>query len=83
MDSSKYAIILLFVLNISCSNDNHIKTSSSGEGKNEAYLLSLTNPENTNLYFTNKVLETKGQNYLTYESMYNGSGVAVGVAKLI
>ncbi len=52
--------------------------SSADEDKKKEFFLSLTDPKNTNLYFTNKVLETKNQNYLTYESMYNGSGVAIG-----
>lgn len=74
----KYIIIFLLAFNLSCSNDNDTNRSLSNDEIKKEYLLSLTNPKNTNLYFTNKVLETKDQNYLTYESMYNGSGVAIG-----
>ena len=78
MGTSKYIIILLAVLHLACSNNNNKIPSSSDEDKKKEYLLSLTNPENTNLYFTNKVLETESFNYLAYESFYNGSGVAIG-----
>lgn len=78
MGTSKYIIICLFVLNLACSDKNNNELSLSNEDNKKEYLLSLTNPKNTNLYFTNKVLETKDQNYLTYESMYNGSGIAIG-----
>ncbi|MCK5693796.1 MAG: VCBS repeat-containing protein, partial [Bacteroidales bacterium] len=50
---------------------------SRQEGPKE-YLLKLTDPSDTRLYFTNKVLETRDYNYLAYESMYNGGGVAIG-----
>ena len=78
MCTTKNIAILLFILNLSCSDKNNKIPSSTNEENKKEYLLSLTNPENTNLYFTNKVLETKDQNYMTYESMYNGSGVAIG-----
>ena len=77
MGTSKYIILLLFILNLSCSNNNN-KPTPSNEKKEKEYFLNLTDPRNTNLYFTNKVLETEEQNYVTYESMYNGSGVAIG-----
>ena len=50
---------------------------SRQEGPKE-YFLKLTDPSDTRLYFTNKVLETRDYNYLAYESMYNGGGVAIG-----
>ncbi|MCK5469482.1 MAG: VCBS repeat-containing protein, partial [Cyclobacteriaceae bacterium] len=78
MGTSKYTITLLVILNLSCSNNNNKKPPSSTEDKKKEYLLTLTNPGNTNLYFTNKVLETETLNYLAYESFYNGSGVAIG-----
>ncbi|MCK5281236.1 MAG: hypothetical protein KAK04_21930, partial [Cyclobacteriaceae bacterium] len=62
MGTSKYIIILLAVLHLACSNNNNKIPSSSDEDKKKEYLLSLTNPENTNLYFTNKVLETESFN---------------------
>ncbi len=78
MVTYKYIILLLFVLNLSCSNNNNKKpVQSNQEGQNE-FFLNLTDPKNTNLYFTNKVLETESFNYLAYESFYNGSGVAIG-----
>ena len=78
MDPLKYVIILFFLLSISCSRETSNKDIPSGAKEKIGYFLKLTNPRNTNLYFTNKVLETDDHNYLAYESIYNGSGVAIG-----
>jgi len=78
MGAYKNIILLLFILNVSCSNDNNNKTTQTNQEEQKEYFLNLTDPKNTNLYFTNKVLETEEHNYLDYESIYNGSGVAIG-----
>ncbi|MCE7996354.1 MAG: VCBS repeat-containing protein [Roseivirga sp.] len=41
-------------------------------------LFSLTDPDSTGLYFINEVTESPQLNILTYEYLYNGSGVALG-----
>ncbi|MCK4989537.1 MAG: VCBS repeat-containing protein, partial [Bacteroidales bacterium] len=78
MNTSKYIMVLVCLLSLSCSKEPGKKDTPAANEKKTEYFLNLTNPRNTNLYFTNKVLETEDHNYLTYESIYNGSGVAIG-----
>ena len=78
MRPTKYVVLSLCLLNLSCSNEPDRNDIPSNKEEKKEYFLNLTDPKNTNLYFTNKVLETEEHNYLAYESMYNGSGVAIG-----
>ncbi len=65
-------------MSLSCSKEPGKKDNPAVNEEKTEYFLNLTNPRNTNLYFTNKVLETEDHNYLAYESIYNGSGVGIG-----
>ena len=78
MGPSNYVIISLCLLILSCSKKTDINDTPSNIEEKQGYFLNLTNPKHTNLYFTNKVLETEDHNYLASESIYNGSGVAIG-----
>ena len=71
-------MVLFCLLSLSCSKKPGKRDTPAANEKKTEYFLNLTNPRNTNLYFTNKVLETEDHNYLAYESIYNGSGVAIG-----
>jgi len=47
-------------------------------GQNTAALFTEVSPSHSNVAFRNDIEETKEQNILTYEYLYNGGGVAVG-----
>lgn len=68
----------LCLFSLSCSKKPDGKDTYSITAEQTEYFLVHTDPRITNLYFTNKVLETEEHHYLAYESMYNGSGVAIG-----
>ncbi len=75
---SKYIVVLCCLFSLSCSRKPEGKDTNPGSEEQREYFLVHTDPKITNLYFTNKVLETEDHHYLAYESMYNGSGVAIG-----
>ncbi len=75
--------IVIFITTIlfatSCSNSNE----NTSKQKNDSLetvktLFELTNSAETGFDFTNNIQETDQNNYLTYEYMYNGGGIAVG-----
>lgn len=70
--------IVLFVF-LACKTDqkNESGNETQAEKTNE-FLLSLLPNDKTNIHFSNQVIETYEANYLNYEFLYNGSGVAVG-----
>lgn len=86
---SLFIFFLIFVLLCgSCKNDgtSSVKKSkklSNNTATNEALksdqklFKKLTSAE-TGIDFTNKIQESNGFNYFTYEYIYNGGGVAVG-----
>lgn len=72
-------LFLIFVfpyIICSCGNDKNVSTSKKGDGTQEVFKIHLSNQ--SNLSFSNNVYESKEENYLNYEFIYNGSGVAVG-----
>ncbi|RMA64938.1 VCBS repeat-containing protein [Ulvibacter antarcticus] len=70
---------LLGVLFFSCNTGKENTPEISLENKEFAGLLFQPRPaEETNLHFTNTVVETDSENYQSYFFIYNGSGVAVG-----
>ena len=77
-------VILYFFITvlISCvENKSHINSKeqniANSFDKNEL-LFKVKNSKDTNLNFINTVNETLDENYLNYQFIYNGSGVAVG-----
>ncbi len=63
------------------ASDTKVKdetTKESKKEKKEDQLFVLKNAQETNVFFTNTVVETYEENYLNYEFLYNGSGVGVG-----
>ncbi|MBT8303214.1 MAG: VCBS repeat-containing protein, partial [Bacteroidia bacterium] len=71
--------ILLIISFFSCKENSEKSGELNNEGSDSSeYLLSLIPNEATNVHFFNSVVETYEANYLNYEFIYNGSGVAVG-----
>ncbi|RZV65476.1 MAG: RNA-binding protein [Flavobacteriaceae bacterium] len=71
--------ILLIISFFSCKENSEKSGELNNEGSDSSeYLLSLLPNEATNVHFFNSVVETYEANYLNYEFIYNGSGVAVG-----
>ncbi|RMB63921.1 RNA-binding protein [Dokdonia sinensis] len=62
----------------SCGDRDTDASKITPKDKDASLLFTLTNPNDTQLRFVNDVEETMEENYLNYEFMYNGSGVAVG-----
>lgn len=52
--------------------------NKASDRNNQPDLFTLVNPTNSGLYFINEVQENESLNILTYEYLYNGSGVAIG-----
>ena len=78
----KYFFLFTFIgLLISC-NDSNTKQEAKVTPKKEVVqsnkLFALKTSKETGLGFRNTVKETLEENYLNYEFLYNGSGVAVG-----
>lgn len=70
--------LLVCLLIASCKRDDEKqKPVVEHEDKTE-FFLELVSPLKSNLYFTNRVVETSKHNYWNYEQIYNGSGVAAG-----
>lgn len=78
----KLLALLTLVLLFSCGEKNSDTTakidSSKNDGDEIAALFTLHTSEATHLNFKNTVKETMDANYLNYEFIYNGSGVATG-----
>jgi hypothetical protein len=75
-----FLLLISFVL-YSCSDKNSekdISKSDTGKVENVNKLFALKDYKQTNLDFINTVKETMDENYLNYEFLYNGSGLAVG-----
>lgn len=63
---------------IACGDTNSDETNPDTLEKATSHLFTVANADDTQLRFVNNVIETMEENYLNYEFMYNGSGVAVG-----
>ena len=76
----RFYMLLLVAALLSCDNNEQKKQSNdiSQTGSSESALFTTHNSTKTGLDFTNRVKETMEENYLNYEFLYNGSGVAVG-----
>lgn len=68
-------LILFFILVIACKEE---PKEDLIEKKPTEYLLTQVSSSQTNIHFVNTVKETFEENYLNYEFLYNGSGVALG-----
>lgn len=77
----KYLVLLLLILQFSCNSEDKKSTTietSKSENSSSKTLFTHHDSDRTNLKFKNTVKETMEENYLNYEFIYNGSGVAVG-----
>ncbi len=73
------SLVILFSIMLACKTDKKNDSDASPEKKNKKeYLLTLLSNDETNIHFSNSVVETYDANFLTYEFIYNGSGVAIG-----
>ncbi len=76
---NKYIIPFVFIFSlVSCSSDSDTSSYASKKDSSQDYLYNLLLSSDTNLDFENNVVESNEENYLNYEFIYNGSGVAVG-----
>ncbi len=76
---SKYIIPFVLIFSfVSCSSDSDTSSYASKKDSSQDYLYNLLLTSDTNLDFENNVVESNEENYLNYEFIYNGSGVAVG-----
>ncbi|MBW2936862.1 VCBS repeat-containing protein [Aureisphaera sp. CAU 1614] len=74
MQFSKTIIIVLALIVISCTTNNDEKTSK----EETTPLFSLVASSQSNITFTNKVVNQKDFNIFKYRNFYNGGGVAIG-----
>lgn len=70
-------IVALMLLLVSC-NDKNKTDEKKPDDKKTQFLLTLVDPEVTNIDFRNTVVENDDVNIIKFEGLYNGSGVAVG-----
>jgi hypothetical protein len=78
LNSKLYSVLIAITMSVifySCENDK--KSQPITENSNET-LFTLTNPEETGIDFTNKVINQKEMNIFKYRNFYNGGGVAIG-----
>ena len=76
---SKYIIPFVLIFSFgSCSSDSSSSNYTSKGDSSQDYVYNLLLSSDTNLDFENNVVESNEENYLNYEFIYNGSGVAVG-----
>ena len=68
-------ILLLSSLWLSCNTN---KTIDQENTQTESELFEFLDPQKTNIDFVNQVNETEQFNFLLYEYLYNGAGVAIG-----
>lgn len=74
----RFFLILFFPLIITSCGENGNNSTATKKNKDEGEIFNLHLAEHTNISFSNNVYETTEENYLNYEFLYNGSGVAVG-----
>ncbi len=81
----KYLLLLsLFLVFTNCKEDTQAteenkKTTLNQPTKNkEPKLFEYLSPSQTNISFNNEITETERFNFLLYEYLYNGGGVAIG-----
>jgi enediyne biosynthesis protein E4 len=74
----KQSIVYSFFLLLffACQNEN--ASNSANAVSSEEEIFKLHDAKDSNLSFMNNVFESNTENYLNYEFIYNGAGVAVG-----
>ena len=80
MNLSFYKKIILFFLLliiVGCKGEKESPVTTISEEK-ENYIFKLLDSSKTKIKFKNSVSEDNNLNYLKYESIYNGAGVAIG-----
>jgi enediyne biosynthesis protein E4 len=68
--------VFIFVMLIACQNTRNDLLENSK--KSVPALFDLISPEESGVFFTNKLTEGPNTNVLMYEYFYNGGGVAIG-----
>ncbi len=66
----RYFCVISMLLFLGCSHENSLKDTST--------LFTLVPSSQTQIKFTNKIVENNSFNFLNYSYIYNGGGVAVG-----
>ena len=74
----RFFIILIIPFFISSCGNNKNNSSTSNPDNQSGEIFKIHLSDKTNISFTNNVHESNSENYLNYEFIYNGSGVAVG-----
>ena len=84
-NTSLISLVSLFILlaHFSCSDqekkiDQKQSPKEVSKHKQSALKFELLSPSKTGVKFVNKMVESNGFNYMLWERMYNGSGVATG-----
>ena len=72
-----FLLLVLVIITLSCQNNTEKPKAKSSDKASKFYLQSQPN-KLTGINFKNTVNETTTLNYLKYESIYNGAGVAIG-----
>lgn len=72
-----FLLLVLVIITFSCQNNTEKPKAKSSDKASKFYLQSQPN-KLTGINFKNTVNETATLNYLKYESIYNGAGVAIG-----
>ena len=70
------SLLLILCLCLGCKKENKVTPVEKVEST--SYLLTLLDADQTNIHFKNSVIENYDENFISYEFIYNGSGVAVG-----
>ncbi|WP_439152974.1 FG-GAP repeat domain-containing protein [Winogradskyella sp.] len=60
------------------NNETPISDAKSNNVSSESELFEYLDPSTTNIDFQNQITETESFNFLLYEYLYNGGGVAIG-----
>lgn len=74
----KYLILGCCCLLFNCKNDSKEQDVKTEVAKVTDHYFTLVDPAVTNIKFRNSVVEDENVNYVKFEGVYNGSGVAIG-----
>lgn len=75
--SNTAGLVVMYLLVFSCSEIDQQEVFEPSKSDTLS-LFTLTDPQETGLFFINEVNENEQLNILTYEYLYNGGGVAIG-----
>ena len=80
MRSGYFLLVLLVLLSCKDNSEQSKESNTSTETKTEKSepLFELKSTATTQVFFSNSVKESMQENYLNYEFIYNGSGLAAG-----